>query len=453
MEALKKKIVSKIPEYNEKNIDWHDFSEFENLIYEEDGYKIYGEALQKALDTYKCIKVSKTETMYIKKPLIMKSGYRLLLEKDQRIKNVPGTKTCLIRNENLITGENEPAISNNPNTDISVDGGIWDGSATAHERLQTGETPEYKGSLAIMIFVNVENLVIRNAEFENGGTSYAVQLGCVKKFKISELKFIKYGRDGVHVNGPASFGEICNLHGEDMEDDMVALNAWDWDRSAITFGTIEDIYVHDNISKNNEFRLLPGQKVYENDKVDCDIRNCILERLSGIYTFKLYCQPNIANAIKKGYNDTSGTVGNIYNVWFKNLKLNENRKSGFHDLPVNGIFDVCANCHDLHFEDIEVLYTKGDLKNKNMSFMSVGPLSAVWTNGSDDPEKWGEVFAPDSVCHVEDIYFKNVYFKDGTAKTKEELTKEIKLHLNPDYPNTKPKGGTGYGTIGKVIID
>ena len=455
MNNLKKKILDEIPQYDREKISWNSMEEFENLIYEENGYRIYSKAIQTALDKYKCIKISKREEMYLNRPIIMKSGYRLLLDDNQKISNVPGTMTCMIRNERLINGESTPAMMENPDCDISVEGGYWNGGLLGKKgevRLGTGEIPEYKGALSIMIFINVENLIVKNAEFVNGGSCYALQLGCVNKFRISKLKFIKYGRDGVHVNGPASFGEICNLHGEDMKDDMVALNAWDWDTSAITFGTIENIYVHDNKSTNNEFRLLPGQKVYNNAETECDIRNCILENLEGIYTFKLYCQPNIRNAIYKEYNDTSGTVGNIYNIWFKNIRINQNRESGFNDLPVNGIFDVCANCRELHFEDISISYTKQMLMEKNMSFVSVGPLSAVWTNGSDNPDDWGEVFAPDSVCHVEDIYFKNICFTDEKTEQKEDLIKEIKQEINHDYPNTKPKGGTGYGTVGNVII-
>lgn len=454
MESLKLKINSELPVYSKENITWHTIDEFENLVYIKDGFEIYGNAIQTALDKYKCIKIPKREVMYLEKPIVMKSGYRLLVDDNQIISNVPGTKTCLVRNENLINGADEPAIMNNPDTDISVEGGIWDGAAIQSKghRLQTGENPEYKGALAIMIFVNVKNLVLDRAEFKNGGGSYAVQLGCVSNFKISGLKFIKYGRDGVHVNGPASFGEICHLYGEDMDDDMVALNGWDWNTSAITFGTIENIYVHDNKSTNNEFRLLPGQKIYETEKVDCDIRNCILERLSGIYTFKLYCQPHIRNAIVKGYNDTSGTVGNLNNIWFKDIKINENRESGFNDLPVNGVFDICADCENLHFEDIEILYEKDVLKKKNMSFVSVGPLSAIWKNNSENPDDWGEVFSPDAICHVENICFENIVFADGKAFEKDEVIRPVQLKINPDYPLNGPRGGTGYGTIGNVVI-
>lgn len=455
MEALKNKILEEIPVYCKGKFNWHSIDEIDGVVYEKNGYKIYGHIIQEALDKYKCVKIPKMDTLYLDKPIIMKSGYRLWLDKEQKISNLPNLKTCLIRNENLLSGENEPAVLKNPDRNISIDGGIWDGAldkTVGEQKLQTGETPEYKGALSIMIFSNVENLVIKNAEFLNGGPNYAIQLSCISKFRVSELKFIKYGRDGVHVNGPASYGEICNLHGEDMGDDMVAFNAWDWDLSAITFGTIEYLYVHDNKSTNNELRLLPGRKMYKDSFSECDIKDCVLENLSGIYTFKLYCQPNIENAITKGYNDVSGTVGNIYNVWFKNIKINENKQSGFNDLPVNGIFDICANCHDLHFEDIDILYTKDALKKKNMSFVSVGPLSAVWTNGSDNPEDWGEVFDPDAVCHVEDIYFKNISFADGIAVKMEDLIREVEMQLNPDYPNTKPKGGTGYGTIGKILI-
>lgn len=457
MENLKKEILSGIPSYDSGSIEWHGIDEFANLVYQKDGYTIYQDAIQAALDKYKCVSVDKRDTMYLEKPIIMKSGYRLKLDRYQHIANLPDLRTCLIRNQSIINAETKRAVHENYDTDISVEGGIWDGGLKPTDgedkRLATGLVPEYKCALSIMIFVNIENLVIRNAEFLNGGVNYAVQLGSIRHFSISELTYIRYGRDGVHVNGPASYGEIFNLYGEDMGDDIVALNAWDWDTSAITFGTIEKVYVHDNKTTNNELRLLPGRKLYADDFVDCEIRDCILERLSGIYTFKLYCQPNIFNAEIEGYYDVSGDVGNIYNVWFKDIEVDENKANGFHGLPVNGIFDVCSNSHDLHFEDIRVLSAKEDVEKRGMKFMSVGPLSAVWKNGSENPDDWGKVFDPDAVCHVEDIYFKNITFTDGKATTREELTKEIKMQINTDYPNTTPRGGTGYGVLGKVYIE
>ena len=75
-------------------------------------------------------------------------------------------------------------------------------------------------------------------------TAAAVMLSRSAMYRIfpsAIWTFIKYGRDGVHVNGPASFGEIHDLKGLDMGDDMIAINAWDWDVSAITYGTVEYI--------------------------------------------------------------------------------------------------------------------------------------------------------------------------------------------------------------------
>ena len=457
MNNLKTDILSQIPSYTPENYDWHGIEEFSHLIYEKDGYRIYGDAIQAALCKYKCVQIPKGESMYLEKPIIMKSGYRLKLDRYQHIANIPDLRTCLIRNESIINAETKRAVHKDYDTDISVDGGVWDGGLKdtdgEDKRLATGLIPEYKCALSVMIFVNIENLVIRNAEFKNGGINYAVQLGSIKHFHISNLTYIRYGRDGVHINGPACYGEVCNLYGEDMGDDIVALNAWDWDTSAITFGTIEKVYVHDNKTTNNELRLLPVRKMYESDFVDCDIRDCVLQRLSGIYTFKLYCQPNIFNAEIEGYHDVSGTVGNIYNVWFDDIDIDENKASGFHGLPVNGIFDICADCHDLHFENIRVLASREDVEKRGMKFVSVGPLSAVWKNGSENPDDWGEVFDPDAICHTDDIYFKNISFTDGKMTTREELTKEIKMHINPDYPNTTPRGGTGYGVLGKIHIE
>lgn len=457
MNALKTEILSQIPDYIPETYQWHGIEEFSSLIYEKDGYPVYGDAIQAALDRYQCVAIEKQGSMYLEKPLILKSGCRLKLDRYQHIANIPGTLSCMIRNERITNGADAPVAHKNFDTDLSVDGGIWDGGLQEGDgedkRLVTGLTPECKGALSIMIFVNAENLVVKNAEFKNGGINYAVQLGNVRRFRISDLTFIRYGRDGVHINGPASYGEVCDLYGEDMGDDVVALNAWDWDTSAVTFGTIEKMYVHDNRTTNNELRLLPGRKLYEDCFVDCDIRQCILCRLSGIYTFKLYCQPNIFNAEREDYHDVSGTVGNIYDVWFSDIDVDKNRNSGFHGLPVNGIFDVCADCHDLYFENIRVLATYEEVEKRGMKFMSVGPLSAVWKNGSEDPADWGEVFDPNAVCHVEKVYFQNITFEDCRATTREMLAKEITMTLNPNYPNTIPRGGTGFGKLGEISIE
>ena len=90
---------------------------------------------------------------------------------------------------------------------------------------------------------------------------------------------------------------------------------------------------------------------------------------------------------------------------------------------------------------------------KDVKFVSVGPLSAVWRNGSDNPDDWGEVFDPDAICHADDIYLKNITFAGVKIDDKEKLSRATKMTINEDYPNTVPKGGTGYGTLGKVYVE
>lgn len=453
MEQLKKQILKEVPRLDMNSFQWTEFNIRSEKFEEKNGYRVYTEALQSALDRYHCVKIPAAgETVYIDRPLIMKSGYRLWVDCEQRISNLPGDCHCMIRNANIENGFYHSVEHKDPDTEIAVIGGIWDGACQKGTgcRFEAGEGEVIEGAMSIMIFSNVEQLVVKDAQFYNGGSNYALQISNAKGFHVSGLTFIEYGRDGVHMNGPICYGEVCHLKGRDMGDDMVALNAWDWDVSAITFGTVEYLYVHDNESRNNELRLLPGRKMYEDHHVDCDIRKCILEGLSGIYTFKMYCQPNIRNAYDKSSHDVSGTVGNIYEVYFKNITVNEKKAAGFASLPVKSIFEVCADCHDIYFEDIRIAFAKNEFDKQDMCLMNVGPLSATWTRHSDDPQDWGEVFDPDAVCRIEDFYFKNVSFTDCQVEDAAELVREVHMTVNPDYPRTTPRGGNGYGVVGKI---
>ena len=235
-----------------------------------------------------------------------------------------------------------------------------------------------------------------------------------------------------------------------MGDDMVALNAWDWKESSLTFGTIEKIVVEDVKGPGNELRLLPGQKVYDDGtKVDCDICDCILQNISGAYTFKMYAQPNIKNA-EIGTKDVSGTVGKMERIWFKDIRFAEVTPAGFHGLPVKSLFEICSDCSEIYVEDVQVCNTLEQCKEMDLRLVNVGPLSAVWKNGSDDPADWGEVFDPDAICTLDNLHLKNIFFKGIQVTDTKELVREVKMEINQNYPETMPRGGTGYGTIKRV---
>lgn len=55
-------------------------------------------------------------------------------------------------------------------------------------------------------------------------------------------------------------------------------------------------------------------------------------------------------------------------------------------------------------------------------------------------------------CFVEDINLENITFDDVKVTDAEKLVKETHQSINPDYPNTLPEGGIGFGKIKKVNV-
>ena len=44
------------------------------------------------------------------------------------------------------------------------------------------------------------------------------------------------------------------------------------------------------------------------------------------------------------------------NLYFSNIVFPKVQKSGLSDLPVDGLFDICADCKDIYFKDIKLGY-------------------------------------------------------------------------------------------------
>ena len=132
------------------------------------------------------------------------------------------------------------------------------------------------------------------------------------------------------------------------------------------------------------------------------------------------------------------------------LAFAEVTAEGFNGLPVKGLFEICADCNGLYYEDIYVNNTIEQSGELDVSLIKVGPLSAVWKNGSENPEDWGEVFDPNAICRVEDIHLKNIVFSGEKISNVERLVHEVKMEINSDYPNTTPRGGIGYGVVVNV---
>jgi polygalacturonase len=155
----------------------------------------------------------------------------------------------------------------NGNTNIFLEGGLWDANSAGNPRgkdgwsfknagklIEEGAAPSPYTGVAIN-FVNVSNLTIRNLTVHNPETFF-IRIGEVRGFLVENITLsadnIRLNNDGVHVGGFSEHGIIRNIRAAGAgvpNDDMVALNADDDVERQANFGMrrgpIRDILVED----------------------------------------------------------------------------------------------------------------------------------------------------------------------------------------------------------------
>ncbi len=126
------------------------------------------------------------------------------------------------------------------NTNITVEGGIWDGNNEHNPRGRDGDTNGYTG--AAINFIKVSHLTLRNLTVRNP-EAFSIRLGEVEHFMVDDLRFdhsvIRLNQDGVHVGGFCRHGVIRKLRAltkRTTNDDMVAINADDATDRVINLG-------------------------------------------------------------------------------------------------------------------------------------------------------------------------------------------------------------------------
>lgn len=133
----------------------------------------------------------------------------------------------------------------NGNSNITIDGGIYDGNQANQTPLTFPGTGQYCGGVG-MRFLNVTGLVMRDLVFQNN-ISYQIQIGNVTQFELRGIQFIFSGtglhQDGVHVNGPASSGLIRDIWSTGGNDALIALNADDDTFGLMSTGDIKNVLV------------------------------------------------------------------------------------------------------------------------------------------------------------------------------------------------------------------
>jgi len=409
---------------------------------------VWTRALQTALDENVAVRIpAELTTIYLDGPIVIRSGQRLFVDAGVELRLKPNTSTCMIRNANPTPGQQHAVSAEHPDTDILIDGGTWTTLAVTYSESNGNLTggPDRQNDLhghGTILLNNVRGVIVRNVTIKEC-LPHGIQLSNVSEFLIENIRFDNHGRDGVHINGPTSFGIVRNIRGVTW-DDMVALNAWDWKNTCMAFGPIHDIVVEDVHAGSSDsgyrahIRLLGGTKHFDDGRtIDCDVMNVVIRNISRIETFKMYDQPNLELGRDVDIADPSG---NFRHLHFSDITLHQPREHAF---------PIASNVTDMTIHRVTMLL---DTPTSFGRLVHIGPLSMTFKPDANDPSTWGEVFSPDKDCTVRGLKVTNVCATiASTGKTlaidPTACIDVVAQTLNVDYPKTTPRGGTGRGLL------
>lgn len=406
---------------------------------------VWNAAIQAALDKGGGVILPKQDKpYYLSAPIILKSGQFLIADPEAEIRLKPGVNTCMVRNAHVAGFQDRPVPADlKPDTNILVRGGIWTtlattpGESNGNARGRADARDSVPGCHGVILLQNVKGVVVRNLTIR-ASRPFGVHLGMASEFLVENLTFDEHRRDGVHCDGPASYGVIRGIQGK-TGDDPVSLLAWDWRQYSASFGPVHDLLVEDvsgaplAAQSTDAIRLLPGVKRFaDGTLLDCPISGCVLRQLNDIREFKLYDQPNLELGRD---NDFSAAVGALRNIHFERLRFTR-----------PGCIQVHAETDGLTVRDVVLGFPVAS----DYRLMLIGPQSATYKHKPDEPTSWAEVFSPDRDCTVRNLSIRNVRCRDAGGKEKlvenpESLVRVVEQKINLDYPRTTPRGGTGKG--------
>lgn len=423
--------------------------------------RIWSDAIERCLKENGSAFIPRTAApIYIDRPIVLQSGNRLIVHSETEIRLKIGVAgTCMLRNAGIVFSQAR-AVNMCAGADkgILIEGGIWsdqgnEGRGRGGAYDQAGSMP---GSRGIFLLHNVAGITARNVRFRDC-SAFAIQLGNAADFVIEHITFDETA-DGIHIEGPSVRGIIRHIAGK-TNDDAVALNAWDWDDSSLTFGPITDVLVEDIQTRPgytwSELRLLPGTKVFPNgETVACDIRRCLFRNIRGVHTFKMYDQPNLY----KPEQDFADPIGKMSDLFFADIVVDGISQADYYDKSSDGVFDICADVDGISISNVRFNYTPGEADMARY-LVSVGPKALTWARGKTPEDGWKEVFNPNANPVVRALTIKGVYLPDSKkpgahvpCEDVAKLVNERRLSVNPDFPRSMPRGGTGRGRVVNLIV-
>lgn len=403
--------------------------------------KVWNAAIQAALAKNGAVHLPKRDQpYYLDRPIILKSGQKFHADREAEIRLKPHTNTCMIRNENVVGFADRPVPEDTqPDTDIHVEGGIWttlsEGVNRSNGNLigRSAVKDPVPGTHGVILLQNVRQFSVRDIIVRRS-IAFAVHLANVSNFMVEGVRLEQHGRDGVHVNGPASSGFIREVSGT-SHDDTVSLCAWDWLNCAPSFGPIHHIIVEEihgaSVGQRSadSIRLLPGVKRFKDGStLACPVHDIAITDTHDIREFKLYDQPNLELGRDK---DSSVELGELRNIKLKRLNFSR-----------PGVIQVAANVNWLHIDEVELTFSPAAA----FKLVELGPMSGTYKPNKEDPATWVEIFSPDRDVTVRDFSLTDVRLQGKEVPDTEARSRFVQVadqKLNPDYPKTTPRGGTG----------
>lgn len=404
--------------------------------------ELWSVAIQTALAQHNTVHLpARSEPYYLDTPIVLKSGQSLTADPTSEIRLRPGSNTCMVRNEHVLGFREGPVPADlQPDTDILIEGGIWstlaNGVSGANGNLRGASARQdgVPGTHGVILLHNVRRVTVRNVTIRQS-KAFGVHLANVREFLVEGVTLDRQERDGVHVNGPASEGVIRHVSG-DSHDDPVALNAWEWENYAPTFGPIHHVTVEgvrgapDGKRSTDAIRLLPGVKRFaDGSTLDCPIHDIVLRDITDIREFKFYDQPNL----EKGRDiDFSVEVGKLRDIRLQGLTFTR-----------PGVIQIAAEVEALQVEDVRLSFTPAPAYR----LIAIGPMSATYRPGPD-PSRWVEIFSPDRDVTVRGLRLEKVTVNGQLVKDAQLRFISVKdQQINPNYPQTVPRGGLGKASL------
>jgi hypothetical protein len=419
-----KRIVSTFCPSGERAVNLLAYASFVQNV---DAKPIWTQAFREALKEHRHLFLPKGK-YYIDDTVILPSGTRIVAHKKAEICLVKGTKVVGFRSAEVIDGSTKRVDLDAPMSEnITICGGIWSTEFT--ERAEYGKVgaldpaDSMHGVHALMLFSGVRNLHLKRMTIKHA-PAFALQLGRLDRFVVEDVRFVSCYADGVHVNGFVQNGLIRNVSGE-CGDDLVALNAYDWQNSTIHRGPIENVVVANVRSKGNAFhlmRLLPGVTSKSEGEIDCYIQDILISNIRGVSTYKLYLQTPSYRGTPEG-----ASVGWMKNVTIQKLRIVKDRPSdqtpNYLDAdPITGhfgVFELGSHIDGLTLRDIRVKF-KCEEKYQSLAHLIVaGPKSCYLE------KEHLEIFDPYVKSTVKNLAYRNIRVDGKRVSDLREHIKEI----------------------------